>query len=89
MSLYFVGFAGRSTGFGASAPASADAAETKYSVVLFPVDLSGLPKIDKCLYALAIIAKDAAPRSVHGELLLMPSYRPPRVRRTGLEYAFA
>lgn len=74
---------------GNAAPLSADAPETKYSVVLLPVDLARLPKRDKALYTLAILARDSAPRGINGERA--PSFyaRPQRIRLTGLEYAFA
>lgn len=90
MSLYFTGWAGTFTGFGAAdAGASSDAPETKYSVVLFPSELRFHSKCDKALYALAIIASDSAPRTAQGERLPSFSMKPPRVRLTGLEYDFA
>lgn len=88
MSLYFVGFGGRFTGFGNAPAAGADAPETKLSVVLFPVELRFRSKSDKALYALAIIAKDSTPRDAYGERMPSFGFKPARVRLTGLESAF-
>lgn len=61
------------------------AEEEVEGVVLLPGEARNLSKLDRALYALAIIANDSAPR-YNGERL--PAFKPPRVRLTGLEYEF-